>query len=266
MAFILGLTIAYACEGRLAGQWAGMWFASIGLSLVIAAGYVFNDVCDRDIDRLNAPQRPVACGLVPAGLAAIWAIVLALAGIGVAAAACRPAFVVMLAVVAGGLAVYDLLAKHLGVGKQLFVATLMTSIYPLAIAQAGLPEDLTLAKGRLATLLFFPAWLFLTSFSYEVLKDIRDMVGDRAATGHTNWIINRPRLARRVASTCTAIGAAVLLLPALVGCGTVYAAIVPAAILAGVVSILLPIRTAMAAIYVECVIVGIAAMADLYGS
>ncbi len=263
MSFILGLTIAYACEGHMNGRWIGTLCASLSLSLVVAAGYAFNDVCDRSIDRINAPQRPIAAGSMPEGLALLWAVTLAAVGLTAGALTCRPAFTMLLAVIACSLAVYDLTAKHLGLGKQLFVAALMASIYPLAIAQAGLPDGFAFARSRITTLLFFPVWLFLTSFGYEILKDIRDVAGDRAATRRTNWISARPDLARRTASKTIMIGAAFLVIPAFTGCGTVYAMIVPAAILAAFVSVLLPLRLAMIAIYAECVIVGIAAMADL---
>jgi hypothetical protein len=48
------------------------------------------------------------------------------------------------------------------------------------------------------------------------------------------------------------------------GCGILYASIIPLAILAGLISTFLPVRAALVAIYAECIMVGIAATADLF--
>ena len=258
MSFILGLTIAYCHDGDMAGQWSSTFTASAALGLVIAAVYLFNELCDRKVDRLNAPGRPLASGQVPTNVAAGWALLLCAAGLGIAYAWGRPAFAALLSAVAAAMAAYDVWSKRLGIGKQIVVAALMTSFYPLALAQAGSVEG-----GRGMTLLFFPLWLFLTSFGYEVLKDIRDCSGDWRASGRATWIRARPRLARRAASIAVIAGACVLIVSALVGCGRVYAMLLPLPMIAGVLSAVLPIRSAMGLIYVECVLVGVATTADL---
>jgi hypothetical protein len=151
-------------------------------------------------------------------------------------------------------------------GKQLLVAALMSSIYPLAFAQAASLSRMNaadLVPSRLATLFFFPVWLFLTAFGYEILKDIRDLHGDAWAAAGPNWIARQPGRARRVATAATVAAAGILVLPAFVGCGTAYISIIPAAMLAAIISAFLPIRAALAAIYLECVLVGVAATADL---
>jgi 4-hydroxybenzoate polyprenyltransferase len=105
LGFTLGLTVVYALDACMSGEWAGTIAASVALSLVVAAGYVFNDILDRRTDRINAPHRPLACGSVSAELAGVWAACLAASGLAVAIAACRPAFAAGLAVVAVGLAI-----------------------------------------------------------------------------------------------------------------------------------------------------------------
>lgn len=257
MSFILGLTIVYARDGRMAGEWAGTILASLALSFIIAAGYVFNDVCDVAVDRINAPNRPIAAGRVRAGPAMLWALALLACGLAMGAF-CRPAFLASLVALVVALAGYDLISKRLSLGKQLLVAALMTSIYPLAIAQAG-----GTSGGRATTLAFFPIWLFLTSFGYETLKDIRDLTGDARTSGRTTWIQRDPGRAGRTAATAIVIGAAVLIVPAFVGCGPVYSSIVGLAVLAAMAAALAPIRRAMILVYTECVVVGIAATADV---
>jgi len=266
LSFTLGLTIIYAHDGHIGRQWGGTIAASIALALVVAAGYVFNDVCDRRIDRINAPARPLAAGHVSIGIACLWAGLLAAAGLMIAWASCRSSFTLLLGGVAAALFVYDLFSKRLGFGKQLLVATLMTSIYPLAIAQAGSVRgwSLPVVPSRAATLIFFPVWLFLTGLGYEILKDIRDRHGDQLAARESMWIAAGPERARRIAAAAILLGTLVLILPAGVGCGSLYRSIVPAAIIAGVVSTVLPLRSALVALYVECVLVGVAATADLW--
>jgi len=263
----LALTIVYARDAHMHGEWAGMLAASASLALVVAAGYVFNDACDRRSDRINAPNRPVAAGLVSTRLACLWAGWLVAAGLAIAATGCRPAFTGLLAAVALGLFAYDLSSKYIGVGKQLLVAVLMTSIYPLALAQAACLSGLDMAEffpSRPATLLFFPIWMFLTAFGYETLKDIRDLHGDATMSARPNWIARCPRRARRIASLATMLGAAALALPAWAGCGSIYGWIIPAAMLAAVISTRLPLRAALGVLYVEYVLVGVAATADLW--
>ena len=256
LALTFTLTVAYACGGSAANDWH-TWLATAALFLVIAAAYAFNDACDRFVDRVNAPYRPVTAGRVRPNAAVLLAAVLCAVGLGLGTL-CRWEFLVTLALVSAGLACYDLYSKQLVWGKPLLVALLMTSIYPLALAQAG-----ELSGRRATTLIFFPVWMFLTSFGYEVLKDLRDAEGDRNCGDPAVDCAGRSRPGRRAARAAVLAGAAVLLVPAMVGCGWVYLAIVPLAMAAGAVSCLANVRRAIAFVYVEFVLVGLAATADL---
>jgi geranylgeranylglycerol-phosphate geranylgeranyltransferase len=257
MALAYLLTVCYALGGEMAGRWSGTVLSSAGLALVIAAAYVFNDVCDRRVDCINAPGRPIAVGKVRPSAAVMWGLGLMLAGLAVGAF-CRQEFFAVLFLVAAGLIVYDLLSKRLGVGKQLLVAALMTSIYPLAFAQAG-----GATGGRAPALAIFPVWMFLTSFGYEVLKDVRDIRGDRTATGGRSWIQRDPRWGRRASAAAVGLGAIALLGPYAAGCGWVYMAIAAIAMIVGLAAAFQPTRRAITLIYVECLLVGVAATADL---
>ncbi|MBM4019558.1 MAG: hypothetical protein FJ288_14770 [Planctomycetes bacterium] len=276
MALAYALTLYYALGGRMDGQWPGAAASTAALALVIAAAYVLNDVFDMAFDRVNAPWRPIAAGRVPRRAAAAWGAALAAAGLVLAAAAARPAFPAALAAVAAALVLYDAASKRLGAAKPLAVAALMTSIYPLALAQAGGASDgwrsftigavaSALAQGggpRAAALPVFAAWMFLTAFGYEVLKDIRDIPGDRAGGAAATALQRNPRLWRRAAGAVIAAAAAMLLLPLGLGCGWVYGAVAAAAMGAAVVSVFLPVRRAIMAVYAECFLVGVAAAAD----
>jgi geranylgeranylglycerol-phosphate geranylgeranyltransferase len=257
MALTYALTLYYALGGRMEGRWLGAAVTTAAVALVVAAAYVLNDVCDLAVDRLNAPHRPIAAGRVSRRAAAVWGAGLMVAGLAAAAAAARPIFFLVLAAVAATLVLYDLVSKRLGVGKPLLVAVLMTSLYPLAYAQAGGAEG-----PRAAALPVFAAWMFLTAFGYEVLKDIRDIPGDCAAATGPMQVQRRPRLWRGLAGGVVLSAAMLLLVPAGLGCGWVYLVGAVAAILAAALSVFLPVQRALAAIYVECFLVGVAATLD----
>jgi len=131
-------------------------------------------------------------------------------------------------------------------------------MYPLALAQAG-----GMGGPRAATLPVFAAWMFLTAFGYEVLKDIRDIPGDCAAAGApVMQVQRRPRLWRTVAGGTILAAALLLVVPVFLGCGWVYMAVAAAAMVAAGASALLPVRRAIMVVYAECFLVGVAATLD----
>ena len=256
MAMAYALTLYYARGGEMAGAWAGLLFSTAALALVIAAAYVLNDVLDLAVDRVNAAGRPIPQGRISRGAAAVWGAVLLAGGLTLALGA-RPAFAAALAVVAAALVAYDLASKRIGVGKPLLVAALMTSMYPLAIVQAG-----GAGGSRAPSLAAFAAWMFLTAFGYEVLKDIRDIRGDRAAAARTFDVQRRPAVWRRAADAVLLTAALGLVLPLLLGCRWVYMAVAAVAMACAVASVFVPVRRAIHLIYAECFLVGVAATAD----
>lgn len=256
LALTYTLTVYYAAGGRMVGRWPGMIASTFGLFLVICAGYVLNDVFDAAVDRLKVPRRPVASGRVKRRTATILGAALMAAGLAVAALA-RVQFLIVLLVVAGGLGLYDAFSKQLGVAKELLVGALVTSIYPLALAQAG-----GATGPRAWSLAVFPAWMFLTSFGYEVLKDIRDAAGDQQVQSRPGLLQRNRRRWRAIASWAIVLGAAALAGPAFAGCKWLYAAIASAAVVAAVISTVLSVPRAIRLVYVECVLVGVAATAD----
>lgn len=258
MPLILLLTIWYASGDGILKRWPAALGATAALALVIAGGYALNDVFDIKVDRVNAPSRPIASGRVRPEVGLTWAIALLAGGLVIAAVFSRWQYLAVLAGVTALLVFYNAFSKRLGIGKQLIVAALMTSSYLLAFACVG---DAT--GRRITTLYVFPVWLFLISFAYETLKDIRDISGDRLVAVTPTWVQRHPRVAGKVARTALIAGALALLGPGFVGCGWVYWSLVPAAIAAGVAAAFLPRARAMAAIYAECVLVGIAATADI---
>ena len=94
-------------EIRLYPRITYLIFASV---LLYAAGVVLNDVFDRNIDKIERPERPIPSGLIPVGHATVFGIVLMLAGIGLAFMATHLSGVIALVL---GLSIlcYDGIAK-----------------------------------------------------------------------------------------------------------------------------------------------------------
>lgn len=256
MALTFTLTVVYA-RGDMSGAWAETLRATTALALVVAAAYAFNDVCDVATDMINAPWRPIPSGGVRRRTAMLLSAGLLAAGM-LLAASVRAGFTWTLMAVAAGLLFYDLFSKRLGLLKQPLVAVLMTSIYPLALALVG-----GATGPRARTLLVFPAWMFLTAYGYELLKDIRDVAGDRAHGRGGAAIATDPRWWLGVARAAVFGGATLLIGPFFLGCGWMYLSVVLVAIALAATSTAMPPRAAIAMAYAECCVVGIAAIADL---
>lgn len=250
------LTVFYARGGDMAGQWPSAWLAAAALALTIMSGHVLNDVFDRVVDGVNAPARPIPAGRVRPGAAAAFGACLAAAGLALAWAFCRP-FAAVLSVVAAALFLYNATSKRLGLAKPVVVALLMTSIYPLAFAQAGG------ARGpRAGSLAAFSGIIFLLAISYELLKDVRDVAGDRLAAA-PGPVQRHPARWRRVAHAVALLAGLLLTAPAFLGCRWVYLAGAGGSFLLIAAGPLLPLRLAISAGYLQVALVAAAAVLDV---
>jgi 4-hydroxybenzoate polyprenyltransferase len=222
LALTFTLTVYYGSGGEIGALWPGVWLTTAILFLVVAGAYALNDAADVEFDRLGAPNRPIPSGDVPRAAATGLGLGLWVAGVILGSIFAPSVFTIVLWAVAMGLMLYNFFSKRLGVGKQLAVAILITSIYPLAIALLGG------ARGSRAwTLLPFAVWMFLSAYAGELLRDIRDRKADAQVLGKRNWVQRRPRTWMTVASWLVLLGAAVLVAPAFLGCRRLYAAGLP---------------------------------------
>jgi len=257
--FSLGFTLIYyyALGGRLEGHRAEAALGAVALRLVLGGAYVLHDVVGIEVDRVNAPHRPLARGELTRRAGSLWGGVLMAAGLAVAAGA-QLRFLPVLAAVALGLVLYDRFSKRIGVGKQLTVAALMVSLYPMAYAQAG-----GFSGPRAASLYAFPVWLFFSTFAYELLKDLLDVRGDRLVAKRPSVLELRPESWRWVARLSVLAGMPFAIAPLWMGCGTVYLAIAAIGLAAGIASLFLSAERAIAAVYAEVFLVASAAAADV---
>ncbi len=255
----LPVIAAYVAGGRPNAAEGSLLWAMAALWSVLSAGYVLNDYCDIRFDAVNSPQRPLPGKEIAPGVALAASGVLFGLGL-LLAAPCGLPFFLLLTAVAAGLAAYDVYSKRLGLLKPLVVALLTTSLYPLAFALTEAVDT-----PRLRVLAIHPVWLLLTTLGYEMLKDIRDVPGDRAE-GNRREAERRAGPGFLAAARATLLAASLLtLLPYALGyCKEVYLLSAIAAIGLVVLAILQrPVR-AIPYVYASVVVIAAGSLADLW--
>ncbi len=205
-----GLTLIGAfVAGGLTGPGGALMPAAAAAAatvLAVGAGNAVNDYFDRDIDRVNAPDRPIPSGAVsPRAALAFSGVLFALA---VALALTLPPVAIAIAVVnLLALVAYTELFKGLpGVGNAV-VAYLGGSTFLFGGAAVGEP----LTAGILAAL------AALSTFARELIKDVEDVAGDRQEGLNTLPIAIGERPALAVALLSLALAVAASPLPYLTG-------------------------------------------------
>lgn len=135
----------------------------------VGAGNAINDYFDREIDRINAPERPIPSGVVTPREALVFSLLLFLGA--VVAALSLPLLAIAIAVVnLLALVAYTELFKGLpGVGNAL-IAYLSGSTFLFGGAAVGDPDIAVVVLFSLAA---------LATFARELIKDVEDVAGDR---------------------------------------------------------------------------------------
>ena len=251
--------VAYVTGGDLSGTGTTLIFAVLSLYCVLSAGYVLNDVCDIRYDRVNSPQRPIPGNRITKHAALIGAMVLFSTGIGLATL-CGLDFFILLVFAAAGLVFYDIYSKRWGLFKAILVALLTTSLYPMAFALAE-----PVVTPRLQVLYIHPAWLFLTTLGYEMLKDIRDVKGDAlAVVPHRGSLYARPAALQWARAILSAASLLTLLPYALGYCREVYLVSALTAIGLAAATLRLPPVRAIPCIYASVFVITAGSLADLW--
>ncbi|MBP1466308.1 UbiA family prenyltransferase [Candidatus Chloroploca sp. M-50] len=159
-------------SGGIVALWSGAaWVSAVIVGLVVAFGFVINDMVDVEVDRLAKPHRPLVAGRLSQADARIFALVLASLALGLALVLGW----LPMALVATTLALatfYSFVLKGTVLLGNVCMGVLIALI-PLFGALAG--GGITLAVWVVAGL------MFLFDVSHEVLKTTADHEGDRAA-------------------------------------------------------------------------------------
>jgi len=183
-----------------------------------AAGNAVNDYFDREVDRVNRPDRPIPRGAVTARAGVAFSALLFVGAV-VAAAALPVAAVAIAVANLLALLAYTKLFKGLpGVGNVV-VAYLTGSTFLFGGAAVGRATDP-------AVVVLF-ALAALATLSREIIKDVEDTAGDRAEGLRTLPIVAGETAALRVGAAVLAVAVGASAVPFLMGTfGAVYVAVV----------------------------------------
>lgn len=176
-------------------QRPGVTLAAVGATLfATAAGMVINDYFDREIDEINAPDRAIPRGAVSSRGALVWSGVL-FAGAIVCAVLLPLLAIAIAAINLIALVLYTRAFKGTPGFGNLVVAYLGGSTFLFGGASVGRPMA--------AVVLFVLA--ALSTFAREVVKDVEDLEGDRAAGLRTLPVVVGERRALQLAAVTLAI-------------------------------------------------------------
>ena len=214
---VLTFTGSFVAAGF--GAAAGPVAAAVAATIfATAAGNAVNDYFDREVDRVNRPDRPIPRGAVTARAGLAFSGLLFLGAVG--AAVVLPLSAVAIAVAnLLALVAYTKLFKGLpGVGNVV-VAYLTGSTFLFGGAAVGRVTDP-------AVVVLF-ALAALATLSREIVKDVEDIAGDRAEGLRTLPIVAGEPTALRLGAAALVVAVAASAVPYLMGTfGVAYVAIV----------------------------------------
>ncbi len=179
---------------------SGLGVAVLATGLATAGGNAINDYFDREIDAINNPERPIPRGDVTPRGALFWSGGLFAAAITLAIT--LPPMAILIAIVNFlGLVSYTTLFKGKPGAGNALVAYLGGSTFLFGAA--------AVKQAEAGIVLFVLA--ALSTFARELIKDIEDVVGDRAEDLRTVPIVYGETRAWQVAGI--ALGGAILASP-----------------------------------------------------
>jgi len=145
-----------------------VWLAILSCFLITGGGNVINDIADKDIDKVNRPERPIPSGRLSGKEVVILSLFLCILGIALA-----------------GLGSFWLV-------EMAILVTVLLFLYSFSLKRRGLRGNIAVAflgglpfvYGGIAAEHIIPTiipfiFAFLFHFSRELVKDIEDMEGDR---------------------------------------------------------------------------------------
>jgi len=174
---------------------------------ISASSMILNDIADIEIDKVNAPNRPLPSGEI--SLKTAWICYFILISLGIAfseVGGLDSMAVVVLAIVASVL--YNLRLKLAGFPGNISVAFLTSLPFLYAFTLIDSPNP---------TVLVFWAMVFLTVLGREIAKDIADVEGDSIKGAKTLPILYGRRAAAAVASVFYIAAVALSPLPIIAG-------------------------------------------------
>ena len=143
-------------------------------ALLGAAGYVMNDLLDAPIDKVNRPSRPLVTGEITVLMAWVTFGVLLLGAVGLALSLTVSHQLIFLCTLC------VLVAYNMWLSKLPLIGNLsISAVVALAIPYGALPFEWT------PTIWIAAGFAFVTMLAREVVKDVEDVIGDRAGGANT---------------------------------------------------------------------------------
>ncbi|UCG89572.1 MAG: geranylgeranylglycerol-phosphate geranylgeranyltransferase, partial [Candidatus Heimdallarchaeota archaeon] len=176
-AVVIG-AIAAVSEAQLplnGSQITGIVLGYLATSLIAIGGYAINDVFDIEIDKINAPHRPLPSGLMTIGEAKAYSIVLFIVGVVIPLFNIFSNFIInvqasLIALVGGILLyLYAIYFKRSGFMGNIMIG-LLTAI---PFVYGGF------LTRSFETMIYPVLFAFLLIVGREVIKDIEDVHGDQ---------------------------------------------------------------------------------------
>ncbi len=204
----VGILIGFLYSGK-ALSLDLLWLMLAGVT-ALGFGNVINDILDIETDRISHPDRPLVTGALTLPMAWSWLLLLGVVALGFGFAV-SPTLGLATTVPLLLLLIYSLLLKGTPLAGNITVSLLIA--YTLMYG----------AWGGNYVPLFFPALLaMLTNICREVIKDVADAAGDRAAGIVTTASLPAPMLSAIIIG-CGSIAMVVAPVPTLLGeMGTAY--------------------------------------------
>ncbi|GIX06915.1 MAG: prenyltransferase [Candidatus Poribacteria bacterium] len=175
---------------------------AVATAAVLAAGNALNDLRDLEIDRINRPERPLPSGRLRPVEAGLFAAVMGLIGIALAA---------LVDLAAGGLAVGAVLLLILYAWRLKGTPLWGNLLVALLSAGAYLAGGIAVrAPGKAGAPALF---IFFFSLVRELLKDVEDVAGDRIGGARTAAVVWGERRAVSIAAAVGALGILFTIVP-----------------------------------------------------
>jgi len=190
MGFAVVVGASIASPFTLHSAWLNLVYGFITGFMLTGASMTINDYYDREIDRINEPNRPIPSGTIKPKEALIFALVLT--GIGFVAALLTNPFCLVLAVIAWIVfAGYTTYGKRSGLPGNFLVST--------CVAIPFIYGSIVISNAVQANILIFALVAFLSNTGREITKGIVDVEGDKAKGIRTLAVRDNAKLAAIVA-------------------------------------------------------------------
>ncbi|RJS75380.1 hypothetical protein CW712_04630 [Candidatus Bathyarchaeota archaeon] len=215
---MMGVAVIVGASLVLANQFSTEAALNLLLGFVTAftltaASMAINDYCDREIDRINEPARPIPSGQVKPKEALIFTAFLAVVGLVAAAFTNRESLAVAVFSLATSLT-YASKGKRTGLPGNFLVSA--------CVATPFIYGSFAVGMGLNMKIVFFAVLAFLSNTGREVAKGIVDVEGDRKEGMMTIAVSHGEKVAAYVASAFFLSAVLLTVVPPLLNLVTVW--------------------------------------------